>query len=70
MQDADPVDAPHSVALTSASGMPVGFEIGIAASEPESPTRFFTVAGPDPAASARRTRKYRLPDTGHHGACC
>jgi len=66
MQDADPVGAPHSVALTSASGMPVGFEIGIAASEPESPSRFFTVAGPDPAASARRTRKYRLPDTGHH----
>jgi hypothetical protein len=68
MQHTDPVSAPHSVALTSASGNPaeVGFEVGIDAAEPESPSRFFTVAGPDPAASARGTRKYRLPDTGHH----
>jgi len=68
MQDEDPVTASHSVTLTSASGNPaeVGFEVGIDAAEPGSTSRTFTVTGPDPAASARRTRKYRLPDTGHH----
>src|SRR3954452_18545397 len=67
MQDEDPVAASHSVTLTSASGNPagVGFEVGIDAAEPGSTSRTFTVTGSDPAAGARRTQKYRLPDTGH-----
>ena len=66
MQDDGAIAVPFSVTLTTVSGVLIGFEVNIVAAEPGSRSRFFTVAGPDPTTNARRIRRYRLSDTGHH----